>query len=231
MDIPSTTAFTSHSFVYFPKLPKEIQLRIWRTAIWQRKVIVSLATARKVWGMRRLYSPKPGPPAVMHTCQDSRREASYRQAFRIAPFEQYLWVNFDYDTISIGDDMLRSIDATERESIRHVILNVAVTETFFMLHLPYVSEMRSVKDVVLLSDEDFSFWGMSLRRVERAFKDAFSQNPDWRCPKLKVIEKATGEEMSLDNIRVVARMSRGRAAGGRGSVRGRSDLGRGVRGG
>ena len=75
--IDNSDTTTRPTFHLFPRLPIEIRLRIWKLA-GPKPVIVKQA---KALGYKPLYTimhPRP-TPAVLHVCQESRKEFLYRE--------------------------------------------------------------------------------------------------------------------------------------------------------
>lgn len=94
-------------FHLFPMLPEELRALVWSFAALPRRVHIK-EEYLDIPGVpfsnyQCIVSPTP-PPAVMHTCRESRQGAPYTRAFvcmegPVTP--RYIWVNFAVDTLCV----------------------------------------------------------------------------------------------------------------------------------
>ncbi|PWI67169.1 hypothetical protein PCL_04331 [Purpureocillium lilacinum] len=105
------------TFERFPLLPLELRQRVWELTVELRVVEVRFK-------MDYDDSPDGKPkvlhvtsstpvPATLHACREARTHglSMYQRAFTIGAEPRYVWVNYEMDTISVGDTSLSLIDA------------------------------------------------------------------------------------------------------------------------
>lgn len=253
MNMAGITAVGSlTTFHSFPRLPKELRLRIWGFAYSPRTVVVHRRFIRET-DTEYLFSPVP-VPGVLHACSESRFEALHRGLYTAAFVDaigghqvarspeavaldlsliglngtytpprretppitaqptilRYIWVNFDLDTFKIPDYTLGCIKAEDRAQIRRAIIEVETTFFFLNFQLDYMSEMSGLEDLELVSDVSLKNWGRNLGWVQEEFEKWFN-----RSLKIKITEKATGDQMDSTNYiqRAAALRGRGRGRG------------------
>jgi hypothetical protein len=109
------------TFQLFPRLPKEIRLRIWEMTVEPR--IVELYCNHMLVYPQVVEKSSPTPaPATLHACQESRSHLSgLHQQILLddavhcdvsnANTQQYFWLNWDVDTVSIGTSFLSCFQA------------------------------------------------------------------------------------------------------------------------
>lgn len=113
------------TFHPFPRFPTEIRLRIWEMTVEPRTVELYCNHNVHPRFLKR-FSPTPASP-TLHACRESRAHLSafYQQILLDEVFncgvsdansQQYVWLNWDLDTISIRRSYLTCF-----ESIAHLI--------------------------------------------------------------------------------------------------------------
>ncbi|KAH6638499.1 hypothetical protein C7974DRAFT_308500 [Boeremia exigua] len=104
------------TFRPFPRLPTEIRLRIWEMTVEPRTVELYCNHMSVYPQVFEKISPSSAP-APLHACRESRGHlsGSYQQIFLEdavhrgvlnTDAQQYLWLNWDVDMISIGTSLL-----------------------------------------------------------------------------------------------------------------------------
>jgi hypothetical protein len=93
------------TFHPFPRLPFELRAQIWEETVRPRVVKVEVAQDRPEdpWYLET-STPAPAP---LHACREARNARLYRKSFTElanpnGAGQQYVWLNLDIDTISIG---------------------------------------------------------------------------------------------------------------------------------
>ncbi|OAQ94960.1 hypothetical protein VFPFJ_01069 [Purpureocillium lilacinum] len=105
------------TFERFPLLPLELRQRVWELTVEPRLVEVrfKLDHDENPDGKpKALHVTSSTPvPATLHTCREARTHglSMYQRAFTIGAEPRYVWVNYEMDTISVGDTSLSLIDA------------------------------------------------------------------------------------------------------------------------
>ena len=98
------------TFHPFPNLPGELRNAIWELSIHPREVVIKIKPywkdddTLKDWPLEFHSSTKP--PGTLQACRESRSYISsprfnYTQAWSIPNSCQYIWVNFDIDTLRV----------------------------------------------------------------------------------------------------------------------------------
>lgn len=161
-----------NSFHQFLLLPREIQFRIWRLAIWPRTIAVAIESKSEE---RSFYIEYVDPvPAVMHACRDSRRESSYTHAFSSAGDPSYLWVNFNYDTIHMSYEEMNLMAEEDFTRMRMLKLYVDDVDSFFEIHLEGGDDLRSLKALMsTFRYEATHWWRYSLSEIRRRVEEQF----------------------------------------------------------
>ncbi|KAJ1326113.1 2EXR family [Microdochium nivale] len=105
---------TATTFSKFPLLPAELRMQIWGLAAHQRVVRLNIAQPGYKETKARISTSYP-PPAVMHTCRESRLYGPYQKAFISTRTGEhvpsYVWVNFAFDMLVLSDTSLAYLSA------------------------------------------------------------------------------------------------------------------------
>jgi hypothetical protein len=196
-----TTLTTFHPF---PNLPFELRLKIWEHALSEPRT-VTISCQREMLDRERRFakaftSTTPHPP-LLHTNRESRIEALslYQPTFKTDISSNYTYICFARDTIKCADSVLEYMASFEVTSIRRLILEVKDAEYFGHFHMDVVKRMRVLEEVTLLAkaEELDHLWNRGERYVEtltRDFKSAQYDNPGWVCPRMRIVNRKTGEE-------------------------------------
>lgn len=116
-------------FHLFNRLPAELRHRIWQLSPQSRDVVLVLRNG--AW--RSLTKS----PAVLHACHEARRTLalSYNKAFHepIRDGRSYIWVDFNIDSICIGQDLLKLLAETAHgRTIRHLTVECSYMDQFWV---------------------------------------------------------------------------------------------------
>ncbi|KAH0593955.1 hypothetical protein MHUMG1_08278 [Metarhizium humberi] len=97
------------TFHPFPRLPFELRAMVWALAAEPRTVQIDVDYAERInpqvgqSDVMGIYCSSTPVPAVLHTCQESRKQSPYEKLFYSEETEPcYVWVNFDLDMFDIG---------------------------------------------------------------------------------------------------------------------------------
>ncbi|PMD42164.1 hypothetical protein L207DRAFT_580838 [Hyaloscypha variabilis F] len=104
---------TDRQFKFFPKLPPEIRLMVWRHALPKPRTITITSTdfttrGERGWPVRnnRVSHNAQNVPCILHACPESRRLAlkTYQLAFGRQLRQQPIYFNFQTDILLLADE-------------------------------------------------------------------------------------------------------------------------------
>jgi hypothetical protein len=196
----------------FTRLPKELRSQIWKLASVPRTLTIKKHFSRDDENSQYLFTVE-GIPAVMHVCQESRFEAPYTPAFSLGSGQRYIWVNFKSDTIMMPDYVLRHVKAEERAQIRRAIFEVDSIANFMYFDWEDMSDMRGLEDLEIISAGNLLVWVTEFEKLRMGFKSWFGEQEGWVFPKIRVIERRTGEELNSTNFLKISEFLKGRGRG------------------
>jgi hypothetical protein len=198
---------TLTTFHLFPNLPFELRLKIWEYAISEPRT-VTISCQREMLDRERrfakAFTSSTPPPRLLHINRESRFEALslYSPTFKIDTSPNYTYICFARDTIKCADSVLEYMPAHEVSSIQRLELEVKDAEYFGHFHMDVVKKMHRLQEVTLLAtagEVDYS-WNRGERYVEtltRDFKSAQYDNPGWVCPRVRIVNRKSGEEVRV----------------------------------
>ncbi|KAH9205810.1 hypothetical protein DL95DRAFT_250085, partial [Leptodontidium sp. 2 PMI_412] len=161
----ANTLVATHSATFhpFPRLPKELRVRVWRLHLRSQR-----SRALKIKFVNRFQSADHVPylctssrtPPLLHTCLESRLEAlhCYTQAFRHKSDTRYIWTSFDMDIIWIGYGSLCELAETDKAQIQHLIARGNTSEHFFDHCRDEFRAMPKLRTLELWSPENAYEW-------------------------------------------------------------------------
>lgn len=180
----------------FATLPLELREHIWRQTIEPRTVQLHFAWTRSEgWDVKdkalsHVSSPTPIPP-VLHVSQESRRatEHYYTRAFENGHRPRYVWVNWDLDIISIGQERLRVILPKDRLLIQKLMLARHLQEILFSDEQKTLLLFENTVQVFIQCIDSPMDWAHANTTLA------------WPCPKehVRFIDSQTGETVSLED--------------------------------
>jgi 2EXR family len=195
------------TFTLFPHLPFELRLKIWEHALSEPRT-VTISCQREMLDRERRFakaftSPTP-PPSLLHTCRESRSEAlsQYTPAFKTDTSEIYTYFSFSRDTLRCADSVLEYMPTEETKRIETLVLEVRDAEYFGHFHMEVVKTMERLEELTLLAkpgEVDYR-WNRPGRYVDTLsgeFEEARCENPDWRCPRVRIVQGDSGDEMCV----------------------------------
>lgn len=98
------------TFHPFPRLPLEIRIQIWKSAIETSRVLKIRKLKRR--SLFKPYSPAywspTNTPSVIRVCRESRKNSGYQKAFIVEGSPRYFWVNFENDVLQIQSDLMNN---------------------------------------------------------------------------------------------------------------------------
>ncbi|KAJ2978151.1 hypothetical protein NQ176_g3980 [Zarea fungicola] len=179
----------------FNSLPPELREHVWRQTIEPRTVQLHFAwTHSEGWDVKdkalsHVSSPTPVPP-VLQVNQEARRATKqyYARAFENGHTPRYVWVNWDLDIISIGQEHLRVILPKDRLLIQRLMLARHLHEIIFSDEQKTLLLFENTVEVFIQCIDSTMDW---------AHADTLS----WPCPKGHVwfIDSQTGETVSFED--------------------------------
>jgi len=194
------------SFELFPTLPFELRLKIWDLVLSSPRVVTLSCERAKLDRERRFakaFTSKTPPPALLHVCRESRFEAlsTYQPFFKTETSPIFTYVSFEQDAIHCAEIVLDYMGEVEVQSIQRMTVEVNDAEYFGHFHMGVITGMRKLKEMSLLAEEGRLLgWHRNGRYVEaltNGFKDARYTDPGWECPRIRIMNKHTGEELSV----------------------------------
>jgi 2EXR family len=200
--IPHLTTFT-----LFPSLPFELRLKIWDHALAEPRS-VTIVCHREMLDRERRFakaftSSTPLIP-LLHINRESRYEALSRctRSFTTDTSPIYTYICFPLDTIKCADSVLEYMPHTEVQQIRRLVLDVRDAEYFGHFHMDVVKRMERLESLELLAAPgaiDYR-WNRADRYVvtlQREFTEKRYEDPGWRCPRVRIVNKGSGEEVGV----------------------------------
>ncbi|KAH6677824.1 hypothetical protein F5X68DRAFT_213280 [Plectosphaerella plurivora] len=150
------------SFHLFSLLPLELRQRIWVMSMEPRRVRIgdfsNTQYYKPEWAS---VTPPAPPPTLLHACAESRfhLERHYRKIGAGKPDPQYIWINFDLDTVCIRELFLEDFPI-ELSLIRHLCIDSIDSENFWWLtndHL-HASSMPLLEDLLIQTQSRGKGW-------------------------------------------------------------------------
>ncbi|KAF7167904.1 hypothetical protein CNMCM6106_003274 [Aspergillus hiratsukae] len=173
------------AFHLFPRLPFELRARIWELTVEPRTVEVRVKKQHGSWGKILHVTSSTPVPAVLQACHEARNLRLYRQAFNFSSGVEarYVWVNFEIDTISIGDTYFDTIEPAEQRLIRRLTFERENDESFFHFQSHELEMFSNLEEIHVICEDGLLAW-----------HDAWEYVP-WPCPKenLRFIDKEMGQ--------------------------------------
>ena len=129
-----------------------------------------------------MTSSTPVPP-MLQACHEARNHQLYQRSFSSGVEPRYVWVNFDYDTISIGVDTRIEHLEPERNLIRRFILERENNESFFHFESEALRMFSNMVEIHVICKDGLLAW-------QEAWESVY-----FPCPaeNLRFIDKQTGQ--------------------------------------
>jgi 2EXR family len=192
----------------FPRLPGELRLKIWYFALCTHRV-VSISCRKSPFHRRtpeiprevESFSSSTPVPALLHANRESRHEALafYTAAF-VTPRSQ-IYISFPHDSVSLSDNILVNVPDVARRTIRHLVLDVQDCEYFEFFNMECIRGMGALETLELQAHRGVRYnWSSGTRYVDRLMADfefARRQDPEWNCPRVRIVNKYTLEQLAL----------------------------------
>lgn len=199
----STRTETGHidTFHLFPQLPSELRSQIWRLAASEPRHI-RLQTNRDNPLIQYLIPSLP-PPAILHTCQESRTEAQayYTKAFSVANAPQFIWTNFNVDTIEV-ENIYQAYNLGETDIVQIQRLAIPMVDSEYCVRnmLYAIEGMIRLEEVVILTHRVIFDWDpKNLDKFPVELEKWHADFPSLKIPRIVLREAETGLEMDLQN--------------------------------
>lgn len=169
---------TMTSFHYFPLLPPELRVHIWKLSVQPRVVDIYINSKEEDPPIHSSTQP----PAILQACHEARNQGLYEKAFIRPAYTRYTWVNFTIDIISIGQMPFGYIKP-EAALIQRLKFERENDDLFFYSCSRKLLWFSKVIDVYVVIVNGFTDW-----------YEAWSDFP-WQCKRenLWFIDKDTGE--------------------------------------
>ena len=150
----------------------------------------------------KAFTSSTPPHPLLHTNRESRFEAlsHYSPFFQTATSEVYTYISFARDTIKCADRVLEYMPSYEVAHIERLVLEVRDAEYFGHFHMDVVKKMERLQDIELLAgpgEIDYR-WSRAERYVGTLmgnFHEKRYEDPAWRCPRLRIVNRKSGEEV------------------------------------
>lgn len=196
---------TLTTFHLFPLLPSELRIKVWNLALSVPRVVTVSCEKEILNRTRRFvksFASKTAVPALLHTCRESRLEGflTYAPVFKTDTSPIYTYISFEHDTIQCMDSMLEYIGEEEVERVQRMILEVKDMAYFGHFHMDVLMRMRKLRELDLLVQEEVISWNRERRYVDNLigdFEQARNKDLGWECPRVKILDRNTGQELSV----------------------------------
>jgi hypothetical protein len=207
-EMTASLAANPGGFDIFAKLPRELRNRIWKFAASEPRILTisSFPHLTDRFSPEHFYSVDT-VPAVLYTCQESRSEALafYTKAFVGGPTGQFIWTNFDADTIKIRDYRLPRISKEDRARIQWMMVEITNDGTFYNFVYPESLEpMVALQDLMLATSPRLAHqWAFAIGEGRRKLQRWFGGTKGWKCPSIRMVDEYSHVEINLANCPIV----------------------------
>lgn len=188
------------TFHLFPRLPLELRIQVWESAVFDRLMMINGNVARGYW------SPTPVPP-VTRACCEARKYSSYRKHFTVSRkhTERYFWMNPVCDIIQIRPILIRFL-RMESQKVTRLRIDLSynklwIAEEFYWQH---GSDLETFPDLENASFPDLrsvdTLVAGELALWTNSFDDSW-----WDAssgPHVRIVSRKTGEWMDEANCGV-----------------------------
>ena len=195
------------TFTLFPHLPFELRLKIWEIALSEPRTVTISCERAMLDRERRFakaFTSSTLPPPLLRVNRESRFEAlaRYNPSFKTDTSPNLTYISFAQDTLRCADSILSYMPPNEVSSIQRLVLEVKDTEYFGHFHMDVVKRMSGLREMELLANPDnevpWSVGGVRyITMLTRDVKEAMYENPAWECPKVRIVNWTTGEEVRV----------------------------------
>ena len=200
--MPMSTPSTFHPF---PLLPSELRIKVWNFVVSVPRVVTVSCEKEKIRTRRiaKSFVSQTAVPALLHTCRESRHEGllTYTPAFKTETSPNYIYVSFEHDAIRCADSMLEYVGEEEVKRVQRLILAVQDAAYFAHFYMDVLMRMGKLRDLdLLVLQEPITPWNTERRHVDGItvdFELARERVPDWECPRVRFVERNTGEELGV----------------------------------
>jgi hypothetical protein len=193
------------TFTLFTSLPFELRLKIWDHALSEPRTLTIVCHRGMLDRERRFAkaftSSTPFHP-LLHVSQESRYEAlsRYTPSFTTDTSPIYTYICFARDTLKCADSVLEYMPPYEVRQIQRLVLEVRDAEYFGHFHMDVVKRMERLESVELLAapgalDLRWNRGDRYVGTLKREFMEKRYEDPGWRCPEVKIVNKESGEEV------------------------------------
>jgi hypothetical protein len=115
----------------------------------------------------------------------------------------YTYLNFDLDTVRCADNVLEYIGKLEINGIRRLVLEVRDVAYFGHFCMDVLKSMSKLKELGLWTQEGNTYsWSRGgqvqlYETLERDFMETRYGDPGWECPRVRIVNINSGEEMAI----------------------------------
>jgi hypothetical protein len=191
-------------FHLFPSLPPELRLKIWSYSHHPRTIPIecekAIVSASKPRRFVKAFTSPIRPPSILQICRESREEALplYTALFRTSYSKGWTYICLPVDTVFIPDSTLGYLGRDEICGIQRLKLEVHDCTNFSHYHLDTIMEMRALKELDLVIDENSTSLSVrggepanipSARVLEYDFSDRKLDRPGWEAPEIRILGK------------------------------------------
>ncbi|CAO2650694.1 Nn.00g019860.m01.CDS01 [Neocucurbitaria sp. VM-36] len=176
------------TFHPFPRLPLEIRIQIWGSAIVEGRVL----KVRELRSRASYWSPTP-VPAVTRASQESRKYCSYQKAFIVDQSPHYIWTSFESDIIQMNSAQMNKLvagNSLEKKEVRHLRIELVHELGWDQSELFYHDYSRKIRNFPKLGRCD-----VLVNNGLYAWGNLINETYWGACPKsnVRIIDAKTGE--------------------------------------
>ncbi|KAL2072017.1 hypothetical protein VTL71DRAFT_11360 [Oculimacula yallundae] len=203
------------TFHPFPRLPKELRIKIWKHYLHPLQPRVLAIHNRTSDGTLpdhlHFFSPDP-VPALLNVCQESREVALpfYTKAFANGVNPRYVWTNFSLDTFEMNAFDILYIHDDDKSRIEKLILEASDSGWFEDSQREEFEPMGRLRWLRIISIEPLWKWDELINYMREDLMESFAHDPNYVLPDIRILQKGTDEEMNIDNYEEVTRIGRER---------------------
>lgn len=212
-------------FPQFSRLPKELQLEIFRLATLHPRVVrlgsqvpkdelfprdedIFFGPGFLRWDMDIRYCSSSPVPATLQVCHDSRMVAlrafppgfGYKENGMERLDERYLWLNLELDTVKIEFGLFEAIQTKDKLRIRRLVLDCSGLRNKIVSLWGDFDRMDDLEELTFVMGKEVYHWRYVLSMLRSDLEELHEGNENWTCPVIKLVEEDTGIELSEINI-------------------------------
>ncbi|KAF1819978.1 uncharacterized protein K489DRAFT_63197 [Dissoconium aciculare CBS 342.82] len=183
-------------FDAFPRLPLELRIRIWESAVFPRMVYLPQLTKQMLSTHLRVQPTTSWPP-VMLVCHESRQYANYQQFHISGPESRPTWINLAADMVCIAwYDFLEDPFPQHRSQIQRLQIDLNIDDyspLYFRRICHQIMSYPNLTDLRFIVSEPLIFWGLFFK--DRDWYACAAENISLVCPVSGLV--LTGDQLDM----------------------------------